>query len=109
VNKAVLASIFAAGVGFLTAVSTPARAQVVQQYEYAPDAIYQVRTGLGITTQIELSANEHVVDFSTGFSDGWELTRRDNVFYLKPSYQGRSGRNAGAAQHAAGERSPVQL
>jgi len=66
------------------ATTLPARAQVVQQYEYAPDAVYQVRTGLGITTQIELSANEHVVDFSTGFSSGWDLTRRDNVFYLKP-------------------------
>jgi type IV secretion system protein VirB9 len=62
----------------------PANAQVVQQYDYAPDAIYQVRTGLGITTQIELSPDEHVMDFSTGFSSGWELTRRDNVFYLKP-------------------------
>jgi len=62
----------------------PASAQVVQEYEYAPDRIYQVRTGLGITTQIELSPNEKVIDFSTGFSSGWELTRRDNVFYLKP-------------------------
>ncbi|WP_166212703.1 TrbG/VirB9 family P-type conjugative transfer protein [Cognatiluteimonas telluris] len=59
-------------------------AEVIQQYDYVPDAIYQVRTGLGITTQIELSPNEHVVDFSTGFSNGWDLTRRDNVFYLKP-------------------------
>lgn len=73
------------GVALLLAgTAMPACAQVVQQYEYAPDAIYQVRTGLGITTQIELSANEHVIDFSTGFSSGWDLTRRDNVFYLKP-------------------------
>ena len=62
----------------------PALAQVVQEYEYLADRIYQVRTGLGITTQIELSPNEEVLDFSTGFSSGWELTRRDNVFYLKP-------------------------
>lgn len=62
----------------------PASAQVVQEYEYVPDRIYQVRTGLGITTQIELNPNEKIIDFSTGFSDGWELTRRDNVFYLKP-------------------------
>lgn len=61
-----------------------ARAQVVQQYEYQPDHIYPVRTGLGITTQIVLSPNEHILDYSTGFSSGWELTRRDNVFYLKP-------------------------
>ena len=65
-------------------VALPASAQVVQDYEYEPDRIYEVRTGLGITTQIELSPNEKILDFSTGFSAGWELTRRDNVFYLKP-------------------------
>ena len=59
-------------------------AQAIAQYEYAPDRIYQVRTGLGITTQIELNPNEKIIDYSTGFSNGWELTRRDNVFYLKP-------------------------
>lgn len=66
-----------------TAVHTAA-AQAVQPYEYQPDRIYPVRTGLGITTQIELSPNEKILDYSTGFSTGWELTRRDNVFYLKP-------------------------
>lgn len=60
------------------------RAQALQEYEYQPDRIYQVRTGLGITTQIELSPDEQVLDYSTGFSNGWDLTRRDNVFYLKP-------------------------
>ncbi|MDM0104718.1 TrbG/VirB9 family P-type conjugative transfer protein [Variovorax sp. J22R24] len=59
-------------------------AQAVQFYEYQPDRIYPVRTGLGITTQIELSPHEKILDYSTGFSTGWELTRRDNVFYLKP-------------------------
>lgn len=62
----------------------PARAQVVQEYDYEPDRIYPVRTGLGITTQIELSPHEKILDYSTGFSAGWDLTRRDNVFYLKP-------------------------
>jgi type IV secretion system protein VirB9 len=75
----------AALLGYILAgIAHPASAQVVQEYPYAPDSIYQVRTGLGITTQIELSPNEKVVDFSTGFSNGWDLTRRDNVFYLKP-------------------------
>lgn len=66
------------------AVAPGARAQAVQQYEYVPDRIYPIRTGLGITTQIELSPDEVVIDYSTGFSNGWELTRRDNVFYVKP-------------------------
>ncbi|MFZ5636816.1 MAG: TrbG/VirB9 family P-type conjugative transfer protein [Pseudomonadota bacterium] len=62
----------------------PAFAQVIVEYEYEPDRIYEVRTGLGITTQIELSPSEEILDYSTGFNSGWELNRRDNVFYLKP-------------------------
>jgi type IV secretion system protein VirB9 len=61
-----------------------AHAQAIQEYEYQSDRIYPVHAGLGITTQIELSAHEKILDYSTGFSSGWELTRRDNVFYLKP-------------------------
>jgi type IV secretion system protein VirB9 len=68
----------------LVAAMPGAHAQAVQQYEYVPDRIYPIRTGLGITTQIELSPDENVIDYSTGFSNGWELTRRDNVFYVKP-------------------------
>ncbi|MDR3444996.1 MULTISPECIES: TrbG/VirB9 family P-type conjugative transfer protein [unclassified Dyella] len=70
----------------LAAVTTPrnVHAQAVQQYDYQADRVYQVRTGLGITTQIELSPNEKILDYSTGFSSGWELNRRDNVFYIKP-------------------------
>jgi type IV secretion system protein VirB9 len=68
----------------LSAFSAPVAAQAVDQYEYEKDRIYPVRTGLGLTTQIELSPNEKILDYSTGFSNGWELTRRENVFYLKP-------------------------
>jgi type IV secretion system protein VirB9 len=64
--------------------SSVAMAQALTRYEFKPDSIYPVRTGLGITTQIELSPNEKVLDYSTGFSGGWDLTRRENVFYLKP-------------------------
>ncbi len=67
-----------------TATPLAVSAQALQDYKYQPDRVYTVRTGLGITTQIELSANEKILDYSTGFSGGWELTRRDNVFYLKP-------------------------
>jgi len=62
----------------------PVAAQVVEEYEYAAERVYPVRTGLGITTQIELSPHEEILDYSTGFSGGWELSRRENVFYLKP-------------------------
>ena len=63
---------------------TMAAEQVLTRYQFKPDGIYPVNTGLGITTQIELSPNEKVLDYSTGLSGGWDLTRRENVFYLKP-------------------------
>lgn len=56
----------------------------VDAFDYVPDGIYPVRTALGITTQIELDPAEEILDFSTGFSSGWDLTRRGNVFYLRP-------------------------
>lgn len=81
-------AVFAARLGLLglalCAVAPVAMAQAIQEYQYVPDRIYPVRTGLGITTQIELDPNETVIDYSTGFSSGWDLTRRDNVFYVKP-------------------------
>ncbi|TXH72256.1 MAG: type IV secretion system protein VirB9 [Lysobacteraceae bacterium] len=64
--------------------AAPAFAQAIVEYEFEPDRVYEVRTGLGITTQIELSPSENILHYSTGFSSGWELNRRDNVFYLKP-------------------------
>lgn len=66
------------------AASMPAFAQLVETYNYEPDVVYQVRTGLGITTQIELGPHEEILDYSSGFSGGWEISRRDNVFYVKP-------------------------
>ena len=83
-NRSSLPGLTIAACAILLGLPIRAGAQVVQQYEYQPNRIYPVRTGLGITTQIELSPQEKILDYSTGFSSGWELTRRDNVFYLKP-------------------------
>jgi type IV secretion system protein VirB9 len=55
-----------------------------QDYAYAEGKTYVVNTALGIATQIIVGRDEKVVDFGTGFSAGWELVRRDNVFYIKP-------------------------
>lgn len=71
-------------VAALLPLSQTALAQVVIQHEYQPDKIYEVRAALGITTVIELSPSEQVLDYNTGFSAGWDIHRRENVFYLKP-------------------------
>lgn len=77
-------ALIAATCAVILSVTPSAFAQTVQTYEYQPDRIYTVRAALGITTQIELSTEEKILDYSTGFSSGWDLSRRDNVFYLKP-------------------------
>lgn len=61
-----------------------AAADAIQKYTHAGDKPLEVRAGLGITTQIELDRTEKVLDFSTGFSNGWSLSRRENVFYIRP-------------------------
>jgi type IV secretion system protein VirB9 len=55
-----------------------------QGYTYEEDKTYVVNTALGIATQIVLGRDEKVLDFGTGFSSGWELVRRENIFYIKP-------------------------
>lgn len=68
----------------LAMVAGTANAQVMKEYMHVPDGIYAVRTGLGITTMIELSPSETVLDYSLGFTSGWDVSRRDNIFYLRP-------------------------
>jgi type IV secretion system protein VirB9 len=64
--------------------SAAVQAQEVRNVVYQPDQVVRVNTGLGIATQIEISAQEQVSSFGTGFSDGWELVRKDNVFFVRP-------------------------
>ncbi|MFV0679073.1 TrbG/VirB9 family P-type conjugative transfer protein [Ottowia sp.] len=56
----------------------------VREVPYQVDQVVRVNTGLGIATQIEINPQEQVKDFGTGFSSGWELVRRENVFYIRP-------------------------
>jgi type IV secretion system protein VirB9 len=53
-------------------------------YAYQPGKVYTINTALGVATQIVIDSEERVVDFGTGFSAGWDLVRRDNIFYIKP-------------------------
>ncbi|WP_218179358.1 TrbG/VirB9 family P-type conjugative transfer protein [Hydrogenophaga aromaticivorans] len=71
-----------AGAGMVS--HSAAQAQEVREVPYLPDQVTRVNTALGIATQIEISPQEQIKDFGTGFSDGWELVRRDNIFYIRP-------------------------
>lgn len=61
-----------------------AHAASIQEYFFEPNKTYPVQTAVGLVTQIELDPRESIKDFGSGLSGGWDLARRDNVFYLKP-------------------------
>lgn len=61
-----------------------AQGQVMRTFVFKPNSIYTVNAGLGVATQIILDPSEKVKDFGTGFSSGWDIVRRDHIFYLKP-------------------------
>ena len=82
--KSIAALCLAACLSAQPAVAQPGPASQVDVYDYVADGVYPVRTALGITTQLELDPAEEILDFSTGFSSGWDLSRRGNVFYLRP-------------------------
>jgi type IV secretion system protein VirB9 len=58
--------------------------ETISRYVYEESGIFPIRTGLGIATTIELDQNDPVLDYSTGFSGGWEIVRREHLFYIKP-------------------------
>ena len=68
----------------MTDATPTSRTSGVDTYAYQSDRIYPIRTGLGITTQLELSPSETILDYSSGFSTGWDIERRGHVFYVKP-------------------------
>jgi type IV secretion system protein VirB9 len=83
-NNVYRALVFAAMLTCAALQAFPAHAQAQRTFVYKPDAIYAVNAGLGVATQIVLDPSEKIKDFGTGFSAGWEIVRRDHIFYLKP-------------------------
>lgn len=59
-------------------------AATIKEYFFEPNKTYPVQTAMGVVTQIELNPRENIKDFGSGLSGGWDLARRENVFYLRP-------------------------
>lgn len=56
----------------------------ITRYTFEDGRIFPIRTGLGIATTIELDPSDPVLDYSTGFPGGWDIVRREHLFYIKP-------------------------
>lgn len=76
--------IFALFASTLATLRPAIAAEAITRYAYEDGRIYPIRTGLGIATTIELDPADAVLDYSTGFSGGWDIVRRDHLFYIKP-------------------------
>lgn len=61
-----------------------ANAQTQVTYTYKPNGVYAINAGLGIATQLVLDPADKIRDYGSGFSSGWDVVRRDHIFYLKP-------------------------
>lgn len=68
---------------FLVILAVPCAA-TTKGYAFQPGRVYTVNTALGLATQVVIEPDERVLDFGTGFSVGWDIVRRENIFYLKP-------------------------
>lgn len=64
-----------------------ALAQVARTVDWSDGKVIVIKGALGITTQVALDPQEAVLDYSLGFTEGWDVVRRDQVFYLKPKTQ----------------------
>ena len=51
---------------------------------FNPHDVLQITAANGYVSVIEFAKNERIVNISTGFSDGWEITDRDNLLFIKP-------------------------
>lgn len=63
---------------------SPSTSATTRSYAFEEGRTFVVNTALGVATQIILDKDERVTEFGTGYSSGWEISRRENVFYIKP-------------------------
>lgn len=51
---------------------------------YNADDVVEIRCANGYVSVLEFGKNERVINMATGFSDGWEISDRDNLVFIKP-------------------------
>lgn len=74
--------------------SVPESSSYDKRITYAvfnPNDVFQITAANGYVSVIEFAKNERIVNISTGFSDGWEITDRENLLFIKPKAYKTSG------------------
>ena len=51
---------------------------------FNPNDVLQIHAANGYVTVIEFARNERIINVATGFSDGWDITDKENLLFIKP-------------------------
>lgn len=51
---------------------------------FNPNDVLQITAANGYVSVIEFARNERIINVATGFSDGWDITDKDNLLFIKP-------------------------
>lgn len=51
---------------------------------YNADDVVEIVCANGYVSVVEFSKNERIINMATGFSEGWEISDRDNLVFIKP-------------------------
>ena len=51
---------------------------------YNADDVFQINSKNGYVSVLEFGIDERIINTATGFAEGWDLTQKDNLLFIKP-------------------------
>lgn len=79
--------IFVLFVSFSFAAYKPIKSEFDSKITYAAynaNDVVEIKCANGYVSVLEFGKNERVINMATGFSDGWEISDRENLVFIKP-------------------------
>ena len=73
--------------GFLNALELPQTSKYDKKITYAvfnAHQVFRIASANGYVSVVEFSKDERIINTATGFSQGWELTDKGNLLFIKP-------------------------
>lgn len=84
-KKIILASLLLGN--FVWALNVPKTSTFDKRIAYAvynADDVFQINSKNGYVSVLEFGIDERIINTATGFAEGWDLTQKDNLLFIKP-------------------------
>lgn len=84
-KKIILASLLLGN--FVWALNVPKTSTFDKRIAYAvynADDVFQINSKNGYVSVLEFGVDERIINTATGFAEGWDLTQKDNLLFIKP-------------------------